>query len=59
MDIHKIIGNCQNTVLCIIEIHEQSEVRKTKRNRSSRDFCLQENLCGRENKFIIDAYKGE
>lgn len=56
MDIHKIIRNSRNTAFCIIKTHEQ-EVRKTKRNRSSREFCLLENLCERENKLIIDAYK--
>lgn len=57
MDTHEIIRNARYTALCIIETREKFEVKKTKRNRSSRDLCLHENLCERENELIIDAYK--
>lgn len=56
MDIHEIIRSARNATLRT-EIYEQSEVMKTKRNRSSRDLCLQENLSKRENRLIIEAYK--
>lgn len=57
MDIYGIIRNARNTALRVIETHEQFEVTKTKRNRSSRDLCLQEHLSERENRLLIDAYK--